>query len=187
MTIGSPLSPIISNTYVENFEKAALEQTYLRSKIWLRCIDDIFTVRPHGEIKTEHVPEPCKRIKINNQAYHRKKGNSNTSLPRCTSGQKQHYHQDKCIEKTDSQNGTTAIRIHKRSQLEKGMSNFKSHINKKWIPNIIYKQSPQKKPETRPRQSGNCERHRGNTVHLGNKRRIRRNRKKEIQTTNNAT
>jgi hypothetical protein len=41
MAMGTPLSSVISNTYMENFEKVAIEQSDLRHKIWLRYIDDI--------------------------------------------------------------------------------------------------------------------------------------------------
>jgi hypothetical protein len=41
MAMGSPLSSIISNIFMENFEKTALEQTDLIPKIWFRYVDDI--------------------------------------------------------------------------------------------------------------------------------------------------
>jgi hypothetical protein len=49
MTVGSPLSSIISNIFIENLVKAALEETDLIPKIWLRCVQDMFTICPHGE------------------------------------------------------------------------------------------------------------------------------------------
>jgi hypothetical protein len=52
MTMGSPLSSIISNIFMENFEKTALEETDLILKIWLRCVEDMFTIWPHGESNT---------------------------------------------------------------------------------------------------------------------------------------
>jgi hypothetical protein len=46
MAMGSPLSPVISNIYMEKFKKVPLEQSDLRPKTWLRYIDDIFTIWP---------------------------------------------------------------------------------------------------------------------------------------------
>ena len=47
--MGSPLSPIIANLYMENFEQRALEIYSLKPKVWIRYVDDTFVVWPHGE------------------------------------------------------------------------------------------------------------------------------------------
>jgi hypothetical protein len=48
MAMDSALSPVISNVYTGNFKKVVLEQSNLRSKMWLRYIDGIFTSQ-HGK------------------------------------------------------------------------------------------------------------------------------------------
>jgi hypothetical protein len=45
---GSSLSPIISNIYVEHFEKLALDSAQRKPSLWLRYVDDTFGVCPHG-------------------------------------------------------------------------------------------------------------------------------------------
>ncbi|GJQ87972.1 hypothetical protein Trydic_g12901 [Trypoxylus dichotomus] len=42
--MGSPLSPIIANIIVEDFETRALDTVKYKPKPWLRCVDDIFII-----------------------------------------------------------------------------------------------------------------------------------------------
>ncbi len=46
--MGSPLSPLIANLFMESLEKKALESSPQKPKIWLRYVDDTFVVWPHG-------------------------------------------------------------------------------------------------------------------------------------------
>jgi hypothetical protein len=46
--MGSPLSPVIANVYMEDYEKAALESTPLKPHCWYRYIDGTFVIWPHG-------------------------------------------------------------------------------------------------------------------------------------------
>ena len=39
--MGSPLSPIVANIYMEAFEDKALEEFPVRPRMWLRYVDDI--------------------------------------------------------------------------------------------------------------------------------------------------
>ena len=51
--MGSPLSPVIANIYMEFFENLALETSPLRPTLWLRYVDDTFVSWSHAEdIKT---------------------------------------------------------------------------------------------------------------------------------------
>ena len=46
--MGSPLSPIIANIYMEFFEELPLESTDVRPSLWLRYVDDTFIIWSHG-------------------------------------------------------------------------------------------------------------------------------------------
>lgn len=47
--MGSPLSPILANLYMEFFEETALKSTETVPSLWLRYVDDTFVIWPHGE------------------------------------------------------------------------------------------------------------------------------------------
>ena len=46
--MGSPLSPIVANIYMEMFKKCAINHFPLKHKRWKRYVDDIDVVWPHG-------------------------------------------------------------------------------------------------------------------------------------------
>ena len=45
--MGSPLSPVAANLYMEAFEKQTLEAALLRPAFWVRYVDDVFSIWPH--------------------------------------------------------------------------------------------------------------------------------------------
>ena len=51
--MGSPLSPIVVNLYMETFEKIALTTALAAPRLWARYTDDMFVIWPHGQDKLE--------------------------------------------------------------------------------------------------------------------------------------
>jgi hypothetical protein len=47
--MGSPLSPVIANLFMEWFEKKALDTCAKKPTLWLRYVDDTFVIWPHGK------------------------------------------------------------------------------------------------------------------------------------------
>ena len=52
MTMGSPLSPVMANIYMEQFQKEVLETAPLKPSLWLRYVDDTFVLWQHQEDAT---------------------------------------------------------------------------------------------------------------------------------------
>ena len=46
--MGSPLSPVTSNIFMEHFETKALDAYHLKPVAWFRFVDDTFVVWRHG-------------------------------------------------------------------------------------------------------------------------------------------
>ena len=49
VAIGSPLSPIVANLFMEDFEEKTLNSFPQKPRWWLRFVDDVFSNWPHGE------------------------------------------------------------------------------------------------------------------------------------------
>ena len=63
--MGSPMSPVIANIFMEDFEQTAITTADLSPKLWLRYVDDTFVLWQHG---TEHLDE---FLKHPNGLHHR--------------------------------------------------------------------------------------------------------------------
>ena len=51
--MGSPLSPVIANIYMEHFKKLALASAPFAPTVWFQYVDDTYTIWNHGEEKLE--------------------------------------------------------------------------------------------------------------------------------------
>ena len=51
--MGSPLSPIVANIFMEDFEARALETSPWKPMMWCRYVDDVFVIWPQGDQQLE--------------------------------------------------------------------------------------------------------------------------------------
>jgi hypothetical protein len=59
MAMGSSLSPIVTNIFMEHFEKLALASAQHKPSVWLRYVDDTFVVWPHGPLRLQDFLSHC--------------------------------------------------------------------------------------------------------------------------------
>ena len=64
--MGSPVSPIVANLYMEHFEERAIREAPHPLDIWLRYVDDTFTVLQESEVEhfTHHLNSMDENIKF---------------------------------------------------------------------------------------------------------------------------
>jgi len=46
--MGSPISSVIANIFMEHFEKEVLKKTFKKPEVWFRYVDDIFVIWRYG-------------------------------------------------------------------------------------------------------------------------------------------
>lgn len=63
--MGSPLSPVLANIFMEDFETSAINSTINKPSTWLRYVDDIFVIWPHGEEQLNKLLEHLNNIHEN--------------------------------------------------------------------------------------------------------------------------
>ena len=70
--MGSPLSPIAADLFMESFEEEALNSANDKPKLWVRYVDDTFVIWQHGPDKLElfqqHLNNIRKSIKFTMEA-----------------------------------------------------------------------------------------------------------------------
>jgi hypothetical protein len=59
--MGSPLSPVITNFYKEDFERKAIANATHKLACWYTYVDNTFMIWPHGQDHT-HQPIPTPKF-----------------------------------------------------------------------------------------------------------------------------
>ncbi|GJQ73972.1 hypothetical protein Trydic_g18902 [Trypoxylus dichotomus] len=57
VAMGSPLSPVVANLFMEQFESLAVETAADKPTVWWRYLDDTFVIWPHGRDKLDRFLE----------------------------------------------------------------------------------------------------------------------------------
>ena len=71
VAMGSPVSPIVANLYMENFEKKALSTTSTPPRLWMRYVDDTFTIQSEEQKQNvlDHIDNIDPAIKFHSLIY----------------------------------------------------------------------------------------------------------------------
>ena len=67
VAMGSPLSPVVANFFMEKFEQQALSSAPKKPKVWFRYVDDTFVVWSHGPKKLQEFLQHINSIHENIQ------------------------------------------------------------------------------------------------------------------------
>ena len=67
VAMGSPLSPVTVNFFMEDFVKKAIEQATHKPVCWFRYVDDTFVIWPHGQEKLTEFLNHLSRLHSNTQ------------------------------------------------------------------------------------------------------------------------
>ena len=63
--MGSPVSAVIANLYMESFEEQAITTSSYEPRIWKRYVNDTFTILDRKNVEDENV-EPWRQRKTTN-------------------------------------------------------------------------------------------------------------------------
>lgn len=65
MAVGSPLSPVLTDVFVEDFEETVLAEATHKPLCWFHYVDDTFVIWPQGTEKPERFLDHLKGIHRN--------------------------------------------------------------------------------------------------------------------------
>ncbi len=67
--MGSPVSPVIANLYMEYFETSALANSPVKPSVWLRYVDDTYVILPESGVDTftDHIDSQNSHIKFTSE------------------------------------------------------------------------------------------------------------------------
>ncbi|XP_030764610.1 uncharacterized protein LOC115888882 [Sitophilus oryzae] len=114
--MGSPISPIIANFFMERFVEKALESSVLKPAVRFRYVDDTFVVWKHGRdspddflhhLNSQSPGNFTMETEVSNQLvvrfiYHGNRSKQPTGLPRCACQQKWRPFRSHGVSKTHS-------------------------------------------------------------------------------------
>jgi hypothetical protein len=81
VAMDSPLSLVIANFFMENFEKKAIEQATHKPVCWFRYVDDTFIIWPHGQEKLTEFLNHLNGLHNNIQLTMEERRRRPTSIP----------------------------------------------------------------------------------------------------------
>ena len=90
--MGSSLSPIVANLFMEKFEKEALDSYPLKPSRWKRYVDDTNVVWPHGEDELRKFLSHLNSISPNIKFTMELEENGSIQVSRCPPYEKIRWH-----------------------------------------------------------------------------------------------
>ena len=81
--MGSPLSPVIANLYMESLEEAAISSAELQPNLWVCYVDDTFVIWTHGQEELHQFHQHLNNQHCNIQFTMEEESGCKLALPRC--------------------------------------------------------------------------------------------------------
>ena len=78
--MGSPVSAVIANLYMENFEEQEITTSFYEPRIWKRYVDDTFTILDRENVR--RLPTAFKQPAAFHPLHHGDRERQQTRLPR---------------------------------------------------------------------------------------------------------
>ena len=85
--MGSPLSPLVANIFMEAFETEALENATMKPTHWFRFVDDTFVIWPNGQEELDKFLTYLNSLHENIQVHNGEREKRHSSLSGCSSDQ----------------------------------------------------------------------------------------------------
>ena len=110
--MGSPLSPVVANLYMEVFKQQALVKFYCKPRLWMRyvCWWRVCSLAPQGT-PPQRIPWPPQQPASFHPVHYGRGVRQQACLLGCSGGEKGHHRPHFCVQKEDIYRPLSQLRV----------------------------------------------------------------------------